>query len=106
MSGGGYFCRRQVAGRMGELYANQRRSRAERLADDQCQARSFMPVNPDCAMAISKVAAAAANESGSRALLVFCNFVRTRSGSDGIISSSGLSDPVATAPGSDSENSG
>ncbi len=64
-----------------------------------------MPVNWEVQLQFQKGAVAAANESGSRAFLVFWNCVRTRSGGDGIISSSGLSDPVATAPGSDSENS-
>ncbi|SRR5712664_292404 len=57
----------------------------------------------DARLQFQKGAVAAANESGSRAFIVFSDCVRTRSGSDGIISSTSLSEPVATAPGSDTE---
>src|SRR5260370_41613962 len=99
MSGRSRLCRRQAAGGMGELYANQRRSRVERLADDQCQARSFLPVNWEVQLQFQKGAVAAANERGSRAFLVFWNCVRTRSGSEWIINYNNLSVPFASASG-------
>src|SRR5260370_28095474 len=57
----------------------------------------------DARLQFQKGAVAAANESGSRAFIVFSDCVRTRSGSDGTISSIGFCDPVATAPGSEAE---